>query len=594
MLRSLDLVQRDASALPALCVLQAMLRATPIVALGAADDEVDGAAVGGAAASGESSMMELAARHGAGTPGAESGAARSGAAASAATPSRRSTIAHLQNAHALLDLLLSEMLRFKGRARAAWSEVRGRPGAAGAPAPDAGSLVVPGSRQPYLAEQTTRINVLKFVLSQSDLMLSSVQLEGVWDACVSGALCAAEADWVAWWLNHACGVLANPLQLGGSGFLHFSGAAALSLFDLRMCGDAARGHNRRLTTAGFQCLRTFFRYANTVKAKIVMNPPEAGANLAEFFARDWTVVALDLAGLSTVWSVALTCENAAVAAEAVSLLTSIQTKLSVPLQDRIGEYRQQYIASCCAQLRGAIDERAAGGTAAEFDVKAGRCIALLESVIARSTRASWEREEATPERRAARLWLEPHGVRTAGDPITITIRNRAKGSPTHNHHVRLTLNSNERLETLWMAVLEHVGLPRNKITVHIALNHSDGVSQTGFAPDVSLWDFTLRECRVRDGSSAVVYTRVAPAPLRRDDARARPPLSAIVADPHAGPRAVGRGAPPALVAAHPAFVIAKDDERMRLLFEALALACGETASRIWAMLTHLPTSPSIR
>ena len=94
---------------------------------------------------------------------------------------------------------------------------------------------------------------------------------------------------------------------------------------------------------------------------------------------------------------------------------------------------------------------------------------------------------------------------------------------------------------------------------------------------------------MRDGSSAVVYARSASASPRRNDAHLRPPLSAIVADPHV----VERAAPPALVAEHPAFVIVNDDDRVRLLFEALALARGATASRIWSMLVHLPTSPSI-
>ena len=258
-----------------------------------------------------------------------------------------------------------------------------------------------------------------------------------------------------------------------------------------MCGDACHDHIRRLTKAGFHCLQTFFRYTNAVHKKIVNVALSPSADLAEYFTREWSVVQLELVGLSSVWSVALTCEDAGVASEAVSLLTSIQAKLSQPLQARIAEYRQHYITSCCAQLRRAIDERNAlsaddDAASDDFDTKTSRCIALLDSLISRSTLASWEEEAAEPALREARLWLQPQGVRTSGTPIAIGVTNRAKGSPKYLQHMRLTLDSNARLETLWLEVIEHVGLPHEELTLHVLLNHMDGVSLSGFNPDVHL------------------------------------------------------------------------------------------------------------
>ena len=579
-LRSLELIGSDQSALPALCVLQSMLRMHPI-ALVAAVTAV--AAVDELPSSGGSgnSAMEVV-----GEAGDVASMPPPPPPPPLPVPTRSETIARLQKEHGLLDLVLSEMMRFKARAEAVFEEQRRADADVN---PDL--VLVPGSTRPYLVQQKTRIEVLKFVLSQSDLTLSETQLVGVWDACVARTFCRAESNCVAWWLNHACGVLASPVQSTGSGFLHFSSSAALHLFESRMCGDACHDHIRRLTKAGFHCLQTFFRYTNAVHKKIVNVALSPSADLAEYFTREWSVVQLELVGLSSVWSVALTCEDAGVASEAVSLLTSIQAKLSQPLQARIAEYRQHYITSCCAQLRRAIDERNAlsaddDAASDDFDTKTSRCIALLDSLISRSTLASWEEEAAEPALREARLWLQPQGVRTSGTPIAIGVTNRAKGSPKYLQHMRLTLDSNARLETLWLEVIEHVGLPHEELTLHVLLNHKDGVSLSGFNPDVHLWDYTLDECRIRNGSMVVVYARTAGSAQRK--ARSRLHLSSIVADPHQD-----RAQPPPRVAEHPAYLIANDDARLRLLFEALSLARGATASSIWSMLTALPASPAM-
>ena len=60
---------------------------------------------------------------------------------------------------------------------------------------------------------------------------------------------------------------------------------------------------------------------------------------------------MDLLGMEAIWRIALGARDQAVMKEAVLFLTALQHQLHPSLADRAGQFRKEYILTCCRHLR---------------------------------------------------------------------------------------------------------------------------------------------------------------------------------------------------------------------------------------------------
>uniref|UniRef100_A0A7S1G6F9 UBP34/UBP24/USP9X/USP9Y-like ARM repeat region domain-containing protein n=1 Tax=Bicosoecida sp. CB-2014 TaxID=1486930 RepID=A0A7S1G6F9_9STRA len=260
--------------------------------------------------------------------------------------SRADLIASLELEHNLIGTWFAMLLEFK---KMAADTVAGMAEGMGEELSEESieALPIGDSRDRFLDELKELLVFLSFVVGSSDVMLTPEQVDTLWDALNTRALTEGERGVCFTWFTDACKELSKATKAGADGAAasaeapapkrgtFFTEEVALGFFHHKM--SDVRGVEP-MTGPGFNCLRTYFLFANHRGGAIRLL--ESGADGA------FEVLDLDLAGIDIVWKVVFHASAPRTALSAVAFLISLQHKLHASVAGLIGDLRRDAVARC--------------------------------------------------------------------------------------------------------------------------------------------------------------------------------------------------------------------------------------------------------
>jgi ubiquitin C-terminal hydrolase len=282
-------------------------------------------------------------------------------------------IAKLDADSSLLDSLLADLARRTGFEAPPPASDESGDGSAAAAAARAQLRRSIGSVKGRPSVES-RLDFLRFLLTQSELMISEQQALKLWDS-LAAADSDDERDFVYQWLEDvAFGYLRfDPFAYRGDKtvrFAAFTPAITEALFVERIVKlDFAR-----FSLAGLRLFRRFFLTVNARQRRLRM--------LEE---TDIAVRRFDLVGIDQLWAIGLHTSNTTVALNALSMLRQLHANVSGSFARRNpGVNKQVEFADKCMQhLVEAVARAQQDGVDEQAQEQARRCLHMLVSVVSR-------------------------------------------------------------------------------------------------------------------------------------------------------------------------------------------------------------------
>ena len=219
---------------------------------------------------------------------------------------REGVIARLDASLGLKALLLGEAHRYKTAAAAAAAAAVGTAGAA---------LVV--ERVAHVDNVNTRLGFLLYVLQSGELELTAADVDALWSLFVDRAVTGEEAEAFFTWLHGARFAPARTAVDATTTLRLFPADLCAHIFNALFCAPA-RFKPAAAGPAAFKAFEMFLRATNGAANKLV-----------KWEADDYTVAVAELAGLDTLWVLAMEGGHKEVQRDAVALLIHLHARLSL-------------------------------------------------------------------------------------------------------------------------------------------------------------------------------------------------------------------------------------------------------------------------
>jgi len=343
---------------------------------------------------------------------------------------------------------------------------------------------IPGNRhRGFLASVRARLDFLSFVMANSNLQLSTTNVDNLWEACAQQSCSDSEEELFFTWLSTAaCGSADTDTS---DQFVIMDFAVSEYLFTTWM----STMKPEELSIPAYKCLEQYFLFLNTRNGKIEI--------IKE--GNSFVVLDADLDGLAIHWNAALQATNEEVLSAASSFLSKLPGHLAPTVE--VAPFYEEHISHCFAKL-------GAGSTGTARH----QALGLLKGLIREAEKGL-----------LAKLPYRPHGAMSRGQPLTVVL-NRSQvpvpgpsGEPTKERvagelaKIPLSVHTNMTVRDLFNVAGAAVGYTAEQLRLLCAGKELKDGSQTLEALNVidgQVVGMFFQQRRMLDNETQVLRTDI--------------------------------------------------------------------------------------